>query len=199
MIHFTVASDGDMRGDLAARAEISARLGIDSSWATVDQVHGAEVRYVDRPGSAGPADGLFTDRRRLPVAIFTADCFPVVLVASGGIGIAHAGWRGTVAGVVSSLRGAMAAAGLEPVHAKIGPGIHACCFEVGPEVSARFPEHLSETTWGSPSVDLLGALQDQLADLPVVVEGSCTYCGDNTFSYRRDVTTRRMGAIAWIP
>lgn len=199
MIHFTVAADGDMRGDPAARAEVSKRLGIASTWATVDQVHGAAVRYVDAPGAAGPADALFTDHRRLPIVVFTADCFAVVLMAPNGIGIAHAGWRGAASDVVGSLRTAMSDAGLRPVRAVIGPGIHSCCFEVGPEVAARFPGKLAETTWGSRSVDLVGVLEDQLTGLPVVVDGDCTYCGNDAFSFRRDGTDRRMGAIAWIP
>jgi YfiH family protein len=199
MIAFTVAVDGDMRRDDRARAAMAARLGIDEDWATVDQVHGAEVRHVERAGSAGAADGLFTTRRNLPVAVFTADCFPVGLLGPGGVGMAHAGWRGAVAGVVPALWQAMDDAGVPPERAVVGPGIRSCCFEVGAEVAGRFPDHGAVTRWDTQSVDLLQFLLDQLSGLSVTAVGDCTRCHDEYLSFRRDGTEARMGAIAWRP
>jgi copper oxidase (laccase) domain-containing protein len=128
-----------------------------------------------------------------------ADCFPVIVEGAGGVGIAHAGWRGTSAGVVPALLQAMRGAGVGPVRAAIGPGIGPCCFEVGPEVAARFPGRVAATTWGTTSVDLRGALLDQLDGLEVWVAEACTMSGEGFHSYRRDGTPLRQAAVAWRP
>lgn len=187
---FTTASDGDCRNDPAARA----RLGIPVPWATVDQVHGARVRRVADPGDHGPADGLVTDVGDLPVAVFTADCLGIVLRGPGAVASVHAGWRGLAGGVVQA---AVAEIG-EVTAAFIGPHIRSCCFEVGPEVAARFPGHVTTTTWGTTSVDLAAATAAVLPVDPVDVQ-VCTRCGDDTFSHRRDGTDERLAAVGWIP
>jgi copper oxidase (laccase) domain-containing protein len=155
---FGTASDGDGRDDPTARLEISAELGIPSEWASLRQVHGAGVIEASAPGRLGDADGLFSSIPSLPMTVATADCFPVVLEADGASGIAHAGWRGAAAGVVPALRAAMEARGFTPARAAIGPGIGSCCFEVGPEVVEQFPGFAATTSWGTPSVDLVGAI-----------------------------------------
>jgi polyphenol oxidase len=195
---FSTAADGDLKSDEVARQVYAVRLGISGDWATVSQVHGANVVEVDRPGNAGEADALFTTRRRLPVAVFTADCFAVALIGPDGIGMAHAGWRGATKGVVAALRSEMQKAGVSPERAYIGPGIQSCCFEVGPEVLSRFEGYTSTTTWGTTSVDIKAAVRDQLAGLDVDASDACTRCGSGHFSYRRDATTERMAGVAWL-
>lgn len=187
---FTTASDGDMRHDPAARA----RLGLGEEWATVRQVHGRDVVRADGPGDHGAADGLVTSSPALPVAVFTADCLGIVLHGPGAVAVAHAGWRGLSAGVVES---AIRAVGTVTA-AAIGPHIRACCFEVGPEVAERFADHLSETSWGTVSVDLGRAAAALLPMEPEVV-GVCTRCGSDTFSHRRDGTAARLAAVGWMP
>jgi polyphenol oxidase len=195
---FGTADDGDLRFDLAARRLFSKRAGIGNEWATVRQVHGATVLRVEQPGEAGEADALFTSERSLPLAVFTADCFPVVLVGPDAVGVAHAGWRGAAAGVVERLRTDMTDAGVAPERACVGPGIGPCCFEVGPEVRSAFPTHHATTTWGTPSVDLRGAIVEALAGLDVWQSGQCTRCGSGFFSHRRDRTSARMAGVTWL-
>lgn len=186
---FTTADDGDMRADPAARM----RLGLPTEWATVRQVHGADVRHVHGPGDHGAADGLRTTIGDLPLAVFTADCLGVVLHGDGEVAVIHAGWRGVVAGIVEN---AVAALGdIDSVH--VGPHIRPCCFEVGPEVAELFPGHTSTTTWGTQSVDLAGAVASRLPVAPVISE-MCTRCGDGYFSHRRDGTSHRLAAIGWV-
>lgn len=194
---FSEAADGDLRSDAGARHSLSQLAGINSEWATVSQVHGSEVLRVSGPGIAGDADALWTTEPRLPLAIFTADCLAVVLLASGAAGIAHAGWRGAAGGVVSELRTAMTVEGYEPSRAFIGPGIGPCCFEVGPEVLERFPRNLSRTTWDSASVDLVGSVRESLADLEVWSAGGCTKHDARWFSHRSDATPSRQAGITW--
>jgi len=196
---FSEATDGDLRSDPAARDELSRALGISGSWSTARQVHGADVLAVDSPGDAGRADALWTTVSGLPLAVFTADCFGVVLHASDAVGVAHAGWRGADSGVVARLRSEMSRAGHEPTRAEVGPGIGPCCFEVGPEVAARFHRHDAETTWGTSSVDLAAAIEAQLDGVDTWLVDGCTHHEDGWFSHRRDGTLSRLATVGWLP
>lgn len=196
---FSEASDGDLRNDQAARGRVSRALDIPEIWASVRQVHGRDVVRVSSPGDAGAADALWTTVTGLPVAVFTADCFGVVLHSDGAVGVAHAGWRGADAGVVANLREQMTRAGHEPRKAEIGPGIGSCCFEVGTEVAERFGGYTSETTWGTSSVDLAEAIEDQIDGVDVWAVDGCTRHDAAWFSHRRDATPQRLAAIGWLP
>ncbi len=197
-IAFTTTAEGDLRGKPADRNAVADRLGIGRNWAVVHQVHGADVARAINPGNHGPRDALFTTQAGLPVAVFTADCLGVALVADGAVGVAHAGWRGIVAGVIPALAEKMSRAGYPPVSAAIGPGIGPCCYEVGAEVERHFPNDLAETTWGTTSVDLPGAARTQLGDLKVWNAGACTRCSTGFHSHRANSTPARMATIAWI-
>lgn len=186
---FTTAADGDMRADIRARSRVIP----DAEWATVSQVHGADVFDVDTPGFHGAADGLHTRTPGLPLAVFTADCLGVVLRGEDEVAVVHAGWRGVVAGVVDRAVEMMST--VQEVH--IGPHIRRCCFEVGPEVAERFEGHLGSTTAGTVSVDLASAVAARLPVKPTVSD-LCTRCGSDTFSHRRDGTDTRMATVGWI-
>lgn len=197
-VAFTLADDGDLRADPDARTGVSERLGISNAWATVTQVHGNAVVAVDEPGNHGEADALFTSRPDLPLAVFTADCFGVVVAGDGVVGVAHAGWRGVDAGVVPALRSAIEARGLTLTSAYVGPGIGPCCFEVGPEVAERFVSTAGTTSWGTRSVDLEDVLARQLEDLSVWSSGRCTMHQPGHHSHRSTATAARMAAIGWL-
>ncbi|HER20405.1 MAG TPA: laccase domain-containing protein, partial [Chromatiales bacterium] len=75
--------------------------------------------------------------------ILVADCVPVSLYdpIKRVIGLAHAGWRGTAAGVAAKTVGRMMEEfDTDPTDlvAGIGPSIGPCCYEVGPEVADEF-------------------------------------------------------------
>ncbi|NLX11026.1 MAG: peptidoglycan editing factor PgeF [Chloroflexi bacterium] len=121
-----------------------ASLGLDSGRAcTVWQVHSADTvvvhaRVPNRRWLAR-ADGMVTDRPGLPLTMRFADCTPILLYdpARHVIGIAHAGWRGTVLGAgVSALAAMQSAFGTRPqdVQAGIGPSIGPERYQVGEEV-----------------------------------------------------------------
>ncbi|MCI0424585.1 MAG: polyphenol oxidase family protein [Actinobacteria bacterium] len=196
---FSEAGDGDVRNDPTARGGLSRRLGIATEWATLRQVHGAHVVEAVGPGPQGEADAIWTTRNGLPVGVFTADCFGVVLHADDAVGVAHAGWRGARSGVVSRLAAVMSEAGHAPRRAMVGPGIRACCFEVGLEVAEHFPGAQTTTTWGTLSVDLPAVIVTQLGGLDVDVIEGCTRHEDRFFSHRRDGTRQRQTALGWIP
>lgn len=196
---FSRAEAGNLRDDLEARRRFSEGIGVAPDWATVRQVHGSRVLRVSGAGVAGEADALWTTVPGLPIAVFTADCFGVVLRAEDAVGVAHAGWRGVDQAVVGALRQQMTEAGFPPVAAALGPGIRRCCFEVGPDVASRFPRHLGRTRWGSPSVDLASVLVEvQLATLDVWDCGACTYHDPGWFSHRASGDSSRMVTLGWI-
>ena len=197
-VAFTLEADGDQK-DPTKRGIVSQKLGISSDWATVRQVHGTRVVEVAGPGHIeGGADGLFTRTVGLPVAVMAADCAGVVVGGDGGVGVAHAGWRGVAAGVVTSLLGTMRSGGVAPTWAAVGPFIGPCCFEVGPDVSRRFLSQRATSGRGRLSVDLGGALAEQLGDVPTWWSERCTVHQPGCFSHRRDRALKRMAAIGWV-
>jgi hypothetical protein len=197
------------------RARLLGALDLDPArvaWAT--QVHGAHVLTPPGPGLAGTGDALGTRIPELVLVVGAADCLAVLLWDEDGraVGAAHAGWRGTVAGVVPRLVEAMVHAGASPARmmAALGPRIGPCCFAVGPEVEARFDAvHVtrgrSDATATAPvTVDLAAAVRDQLQAAGVrpgsiADSAACTACDPATyFSHRRDRgrTGRAWGIIA---
>jgi YfiH family protein len=185
------------------------------------QVHGDTCLDADRAGArglVGTGDALFTRRRRRPLAVFTADCVPLIVVDpdAPALGVAHAGWRGTVRGIAGRLIATLAEhAGARPerLRAAIGPSIGPCCYEVDEPVvgplRAAFPEAWQR--WVQPgaparpghwSLDLWVANADQLAaaGVPVgaiSVPGLCTGCRrDLFFSYRKEGMAGRLATLA---
>src|SRR4030095_5337963 len=112
-------------------------------WCRLHQVHGAGVVRVKRGAAVGrttPGGALVSDAPARSIAVRVADCVPVLLATRDGRTVAavHAGWRGTVAGVLPATLREMRAASPRDVVAAIGPCISFEAFEVGPEVLAEF-------------------------------------------------------------
>jgi YfiH family protein len=128
---------------LAAAAETGGRSGL---WplVTLRQVHSDIIRFVDSPTQSPlVGDGLVTATPGLFLAIQTADCLPVILVdpKHRAVGVFHAGWRGTVKRIVEKGVGEMRrhfGSRARDLKAAIGPGVHGCCYAVGPEVREQF-------------------------------------------------------------
>lgn len=198
-VAFGEASNGDLRVDEASRRAASSSLGIPPEWAHITQVHGARVVRAREPGSHGEADAIYTTRHALPVAVATADCVPVVLEGVGFAAVVHAGWRGAIAGVIPSMLRELERNELSVERAAIGPSIGSCCYEVGDEVAEHFDGHVSQTSWGTTSVDIAGYLEDQLNGIDVWKSQRCTYTDDDLHSYRRNRTKQRQVAVAWLP
>ena len=198
----------DPRRVRANRALLAATLGVGVVYAT--QVHGARVLDVDDPAAAsldtvGEADGLVTTVRGLALAVLVADCVPVILAdaRAGVVGVAHAGRRGVELDVVGAVVGAMRARGATPAHVRavVGPAACGRCYEVPAamraDVAARAPRSASTTTWGTPALDLPGAVVARLRSLGVVQverDGRCTIEDASLFSHRRATAPGGAGA-----
>ena len=84
-------------------------------------------------------DALITNEPGVALAVFTADCTPILLhdPVTGAVGAVHAGWRGTAAAIAGKTVAAMArefGARPENIRAAIGPNIGVCCFETDRDV-----------------------------------------------------------------
>ena len=191
---------------LASRRDFARTMGTDSEALTVvGAVHGADVARVDEPrGVVQGVDALVTDQRDVPLFATYADCYPIVLwdPQRRCAALAHAGWRGTAAGVaVAAVRKMTDAYGSHPANilAGIGPGICGRCYEVGEDVASRF-----ETRFLKPGrddhflLDLAAANRAQLEEAGVKevhVLGLCTKETSFLPSHRRDADGTRFGAI----
>jgi YfiH family protein len=188
-------------GDDVSRVEENRRRVAGAAGFEVDrlslarQVHGAnviEVRDGDT-GVVGEADVLFTRSRAMTLGVLTADCTPVVLWGDGVVGLVHAGWRGLVAGAVET-----GVAMLGKVNAAwVGPSIHACCYEVGPEVIDSFTHRtlpVADDAHVDPGRAALVALRRTGVEA-IFASDACTSCDQRYFSYRRDGVTGRQGAL----
>ena len=165
------------------------------------QVHGTQahtVRAASRPGTvrdAGECDVLVTDLLGIALVVQTADCVPIVLSAPGGVGVAHAGWRGSAKNVAGAAVAALTNLGSFPfdVCAWLGPSIRSCCYEVGGEVAAQFAGEFARASCGGKfHLDLasVNAAQLEAAGVPktsISIHPACTKCGGEKFaSFRRD-------------
>ena len=131
---------------------------------SVRQVHGNVVRVIRAEDGVfegrletaeGKAvlegDGMVTDVPGMLLGVGTADCVPVLVVdvEKRAVGAFHAGWRGTVTGIVGEGIEAMRreyGSRSEDLRAAVGPSIGACCYAVGEEVRSQFRSGLNMPT-----------------------------------------------------
>jgi YfiH family protein len=189
-----------------------------------NQTHGTRVGVVTRKMAGSGAwdqkaaipdtDALITQERGIVLGIFTADCLPIFIYdqSTPAIGIAHAGWRGTINRIAQvTLEKMTAQFHTDPAHCWIGfgPGIGPECFQVEQVVAGQFSDVVPEAVEGIPQeyrVDL-AKFNTRLFQAAGVLENHiipfnrCTRChGDEFFSYRAEAgNTGRMMSIIALP
>jgi polyphenol oxidase len=133
------------------------------------QVHGTEVFVATEGGRNHGYDALVTNVPGLLVGVTVADCTPILVYdqRTRAVAAIHAGWRGTVGGIVlNALQTMQRTYDTQPADclAYVGTCIDAAHFEVGPEVAAQFAdEHKTpDPTTGKAFVDLKQANAAQL-------------------------------------
>ena len=186
------------------------------------QIHRDDVRLVTAadcgkglwvPQDYDSADALITDVPGIPLVVFSADCNVILLhdPVCRAVGAAHAGWRGTAAGIVGkTVRAMQDAFGCDPAHirAAIGPAIGPCCFETDNDVPAALREVLGVEaepfmTWNGQKwhIDLkaVNALWLQKAGVRHIdLCGDCTYCRPDLYWSHRKTGLRRGEQAALI-
>ncbi|WP_440895216.1 peptidoglycan editing factor PgeF [Amphibacillus sp. Q70] len=194
-------------------------------WCLGEQVHGTNIARLSKNDAnigAGsmpvyPAirgiDGLMTKERDILIAAFFADCVPLFFYdpVSGWIGIAHAGWRGTVNGIAVEMIKELAEEGVNPdnLFITIGPSISFARYQVNQDVIKHIPatyrnkvSHKIAHNGDQYLLDLKKLNQYMLIDQGVnaaklLVTEQCTYDHSEFYSHRRDQgrTGRMLGFI----
>ncbi len=210
-------SVGDEAEAVAAnRRRICQTLALDDGGVvTARQVHGAQVFEVQDGEQHPTADALITNVPGVALMLCFADCVPVALYDPfrQAVGLVHAGWKGTVEGVVRQTVWAMGAVygcRVADLIAGIGPAIGPCCYRIGEDVAQLIrqaftpqPPPLREGANGALYLDLWEANRRQLASAGVErieVAATCTAChNDEFFSHRGDGGhTGRFGVVLGI-
>ncbi|MBC8293953.1 MAG: polyphenol oxidase family protein [Proteobacteria bacterium] len=208
--------------------------GLPSGLLTARQVHGRRV--VELPaapagtarapgGHAIEADGLVS-RGGSIVAVRTADCVPLLMLAdvAGEAGneatagvdrrpwaaAVHAGWRGSLAGIVDAAVEHALASGYRASSLRVvlGPSVGPCCYEVSAELVERFSSAGMATTTtavGQPAIDLRAINTARLVAMGVRASriestGPCTCChAEGYYSVRADRAEqgRQLSWIGW--
>lgn len=133
------------------RSRVAQALDVPAEYLTgVHQVHSSIAVTVRGPLVEKPrADGLVTDVPGLAISVLTADCQPVLFADTTArvVGAAHAGWRGTLDGILEATIDAMCELGASRhgISAVIGPTISQAAYEVGPEFFDTFMAEDRET------------------------------------------------------
>ncbi|WP_233531906.1 peptidoglycan editing factor PgeF [Paenibacillus alkalitolerans] len=219
---------GDAPEDVAAnRIRTASAAGFEfDAWTCAEQVHGSDIGIVtkehrgagkmSREDAIAAKDGLITKEPGIMLTAFFADCVPLWFVDPDhrAIGIAHAGWRGSVADVAGKTVEAMRSIfGSDPsrMAAAVGPSIGSCCYEVDDyvidqvkaageisgdvfvpaSVPGKYMLNLSK--YNAKKIAKAGILANRIE-----ITGYCTSCHtDLFFSHRKEGgKTGRMAA--WI-
>lgn len=195
------------------RRRVGEYMGFEyETWVNAQQVHGRQVAVVgaeDRGRGAlslstalPQTDGMITSIPGVVLAAYFADCVPLLFFdpENRAIGLAHAGWRGTVLKISQAILEAMRQAfgtKAETCQVLLGPHIGPCCYQVGEEVKIAGEQVFGpawEMVWqyreGKGYLDLAGANSLALVEAGIPLENvrvanACTACQHQTFySYR---------------
>lgn len=223
LVHgFTTRLDGDMRA-ISFREKLLSSLGFTNDDVILcEQTHGNAVAVVDQSHRGTRilrVDGLVykdeSDSGRVMLAVRVADCVPLLFVDRHThiIGVAHAGWRGTVTNTARATIRAMHVVGarISDIEVIIGPHIGACCYTVDDhrvrQFEAAFPAALIVNRKGNDyTIDIGNANRLQLMaagikEAHVKDVDICTSCHvDTYFSYRKDTKEsfgEILGFIGW--
>jgi polyphenol oxidase len=191
------------------RERLAAAIGKPIVW--LNQVHGVTVHTANQIEPTPTADAAVTADSAFALAVMTADCLPVALCARNAagqtaIGIAHAGWRGLLNGVLEQT--VLALNALVPhaqLDAHLGPCIGVAQFEVGREVRAAFVDKTADSNMYFTAL----TAHTYLCDLEALARatlysagvgsvsggGWCTVSDPRLTSYRRQSVTGRFATV----
>jgi copper oxidase (laccase) domain-containing protein len=201
----TDAREGDVRPPAAPSPALVEVTGRDP-WSWLRQEHGSRVLSVAAAGGhAGETgDALVTAAGGAFLAVFGADCALVAFGSPEGVaGVAHAGWRGVLAGVIEAAVAEMRLLGASDVRAWRGACVRPCCYEFGADDLAGAAAIagagvVARTLTGAPAFDLPAAVALAVAGAGAELSGeepACTSCSGAFFSWRarRDRARQLVG------
>jgi len=198
---------GEVNEALNNRRVFLSSLGIDyRDLVCARQIHQDNIRYVTEAdkgsgasaygGSIADTDGFITDKKNIPIAIFTADCLSLFIYdpKTPAIGLLHCGWRSSKARIASKAVRLMQKefkSDPEDLYAGFGSSIRGCCYEVSDSFKEYFSEGLSKKD-NRLYLDLSDVNTQELLACGVRKENiyppqACTFChNDEFFSFRKE-------------
>ena len=208
----SVVQRDDPAGATRCRELLQKRAGVRAvQW--LDQVHGTDViqASTETAQSVATADAAYTSEPGLGLAIRTADCAPLVLLAerrdSDAIAAVHCGWRGTVAGIVENALPALATPP-NRVSAWIGPTICPNCYEVDAPVRDRLSEEERAAVltngrdadhWWMDLIALVSLRLQAAGVRNIACAAVCTAHDPGFYSHRKRSDSGRMATVVWLP
>lgn len=198
---------GDTTHALDNRKNFLSSLDIDyRDLICAQQVHTSNIKYV-REGEIGKGalsneasikatDAFITDKKNVPLAVFTADCLSVFLYdpLTPAIGLVHAGWRSSKENITDKTIKLMRKQfNSKPYDLRVilGPAMRSCCFEVAEDLFEFFPKDVSKRG-NSHYLDLAAAnkreiLENGVKEVNIIDSRICTFCReDQFFSFRKE-------------
>lgn len=171
----------------------------------LDQIHSDYV--FDYDGKLEEGDSLITNKKKIAIGVFTADCVPILLFdkCNKAIAAIHSGWKGTFSCILSKTiddMGKKYGTKGEDLVACIGPHMHQCCYEVGEELVDKFKNsetygelnifngrNLSMTKCIIHQLEVKGIKKENINELNI-----CTSCNSEyeLHSYRKNKNAGRM-------
>jgi len=165
------------------------------------QVHGSgcmTIKKGEELKKKYKTDALLTNRKDIFLTVSVADCLPIFVFEPKRkvVGLIHAGWRGTLLGIVpETVRKTKNEFGCKPQDLTVlfGPAIQKCCYETSEAIAILFDDDcLIRSPHEKPKLDLIKANLKQFLNCGVkrekiFVTNDCTYCKADMFhSFRRD-------------
>ncbi|MBT2725999.1 peptidoglycan editing factor PgeF [Bacillus sp. ISL-75] len=219
---------GDDRSDVCInRGKVSELLNFPlNTWVGAEQTHGIHLKKISKADrgkgsksyedSFKDTDGFYTNEEGILLSLCFADCVPLFFIApeSRMIGIAHAGWKGTVGQIAKEMINAWGIEGINPqqIFVAIGPSICEKCYIVDQRVINLVENTLVDVETlpynlindGQYSLDLREVNRQIIVNSGVPgtniqMTGFCSSCDKEFFSHRRDQgrTGRMVSFIGW--
>lgn len=185
----------------------------------VHEIAGCVISENNRTMQESSVEGdfLVTNQKNIGLGIRTADCLPIIFVDEKheAIGIAHAGWLGSVNNIVKAVFDCMCqeyGTTVNDVSITFGPCAHKCCYQVKED----FLPQVDDAKFSFAKETIAKRGDDYFFDLPLfnkklvlslgVSEGAiheqfskCTICNHDYYSYRRqgDDAGRQISCV-WV-
>jgi polyphenol oxidase len=177
----------------------------------MQQKHTGNVELVTResPPMIPTTDGLVTKERNMYICAVTGDCLPVMFYdnRNHSIGVAHAGYKSILGGIVANMVDAMRSVGSNPedIYVGVGPGIGVCCYEFGADMVSLFSAYTDsfQIRDGTYYVDLKGIAKQALNASGVLsknieISSVCTRDSIKDFFSARTDSKETYGEMATI-
>lgn len=190
------------------KSDLTGLLGI---WAiTPVQTHSCNVAVVDAYGRYfEDTDALITFEPDVPVGVKTADCVPILVYAPDAqcVGAIHAGWKGTLGGIVDNVMDVLEERGVDPACLKVafGPSISSDVYEVDRTLVDRFIQtgfaqyiHYPYGQDKKPHIDLQGVNMERfirrgVQSANISLHSGCSYSSKKKDGSPKYASHRRSG------